>query len=146
MITIKGKTMETIIVGVSLLLMTSIFSGCGSPSPPYPSDEQLITAFKKNEQLFSKLDSDPKNQELLSSLRISKVLFRSLEPKLVWYEVWFQDIFGPGGCMKGYAYSEEELSCVENIDNAITNPCGPEEITLYRKIQGKWYLFYEAMN
>lgn len=142
----KGKSMKTIVVGVSLLLMISISSGCGSPSFPYPSDEQLITGFKNNEQLFSKLDSDPENQELLSSLGISRVLVRSSEPKLVLYEVWFQDLFGPGGCIKGYAYSEQELSCVESIDEAITDPCGPEEKRLYRRVQGKWYLFYMSSN
>jgi hypothetical protein len=138
--------MKTIVVGVSLLLMISISSGCSSPSFPYPSDEQLIKGFKNNEQLFSKLDSDPENQELLSSLGINRVLVQSSEPKLVLYEVWFQDLFGPGGCIKGYAFSEEELSCVESIDDAITAPCGPEEKRLYRKIQGKWYLFYVSSN
>ncbi|MDH4204009.1 MAG: hypothetical protein OEV45_00600 [Desulfobacteraceae bacterium] len=118
--------MKTIVVGVSLLLMISIFSSCGSSSPPYPSDEQLITGFENNEELFSKLDSDPENQKLLSSLGISRVLVRSTEPKLVLYEVWFQDLFGPGGCIKGYAYSEEDLSCVESIDEAITGPAGPK--------------------
>lgn len=138
--------MKKIVAGVGLLLMVSIFSSCGSSSPAYPSDEQLIASFMKNEELFSKLDSNPENQKLLSSLGISRVLARSMEPKLVLYEVWFQDLFGPGGCTKGYAYSEEDLSGVESIDQEITSPCGPEEKRLYLRIKGKWYLFYTSSN
>jgi hypothetical protein len=138
--------MKAIVVGVSLLLMISIFSGCGSSSPPYPSDDQLITNFKKSDALFSKLDSYPKNQKLLSSLGIKRVLALSMKPKLVLYEVWSKDLFGPGGCTKGYAYSEEDLSSVESIDKSITGPCGPEEKRLYLKIKGKWYLYYASSN
>jgi hypothetical protein len=138
--------MKAMVVGVSLLLMISIFSSCGSSSPPYPSDEQLITYFKKSEALFSKLDSYPKNQNLLSSLGITRVLVRSTKPKLVLYEIWSKDLFGPGGCTKGYAYSEENLSSVESIDEAITGPCGPEEKRLYLRIKGKWYLYYASSN
>ena len=138
--------MKTVVAGVSLLLMISIFSNCSSSSPPYPSDEQLIAGFKKNEALFSKLDLDPNNQKLLSSLGINRFLVLSTEPKLVLYEIWSKDLFGPGGCSKGYAYSEENLSNVENIDKTITRPCGPEEKRLYLRIKGKWYLYYMSSN
>ncbi len=75
-----------------------------------------------------------------------RVLVRSSEPKLVWYEVWSHDLFGPGGRVKGYAYRNEKLSCVKGIDEAITGPCEPEQKELYRSIQGKWYLCYVSSN
>ena len=136
----------TTVISVSLLLIVSIFSGCDSSHPPYPSDELLITGFKNNKQLFLELVSDPENRTLLSPLGIKRVLIRSSEPKLVLYEVWSHDLFGPGGCVKGYAYSTEKLSCVKSIDEAITGPCGPEQMKLYRRIQGKWYIYYESSN
>jgi hypothetical protein len=142
----KGKNIKTIVISVSLLLIVSIFSGCGSSHPPYPSDELLITGYKNNKKLFLELISDPGKRDLLSSLKISRVLVRSSEPKLVWYEVWSHDLFGPGGCVKGYAYSNEKLSCVKSIDEAITGPCEPEQKELYRSIQGKWYLYYVSSN
>ena len=131
---------------MSLLLIVSIFSGCDSSHPPYPSDELLITGFKNNKHLFLELISAPQNRSLLSSLKISRVLVRPSEPKLVLYEVWSHDLFGPGGCVKGYAYSNENLSCVKSIDQAITGPCGPEQKELYRRIQGRWYLFHMSSN
>jgi hypothetical protein len=138
--------MKSIFILMALLASVSLFAGCPSSHPPYPNDELLITHFKKNKQLFSELVVDPENRKLLSSLGIKRVMIHSSEPKLIRYETWFHDLFGPGGCMKGYAYSSEELPCVKSIDQAITSPCGPEEKDLFQKIQGKWYLYYVSSN
>lgn len=48
--------------------------------------------------------------------------------------------------MKGYAHSNIALPSVESIDEAIKEPCGPEQIELYRRIQGDWYLYYASSN
>jgi len=130
----------------TLFLIFLISSSCSSPSSPYPKDDQLSEIFQQNEQLFSKLISDPENEGLYSPLGISRVMVQSLKPKTVLFEIWSQDLFGPGGCSKGYVYSEETLDCVKSIDDIVTNPCGPEQRTLYQRLKEKWYLFYASSN
>jgi hypothetical protein len=120
-------------------------NGCApSPSIPCPTDKDLIDRFSSQEAAFAKLASDPDNVQLLPNLGIKRVIKRS--GTLIWFEVWFKDFPGPGGCMKGYAYcGEPPSSTVESIDS-IASPGSPETKEIYRKISGNWYLFYQSSN
>jgi hypothetical protein len=131
---------------IGLLLIALMLSRCNSPSSPYPKDGQLIGIFEQHDDLFSRLLSDHENQELYSQLGVKRVMVRSLKPKTVFFEIWYQDLFGPGGCSKGYVYSETALDCVESIDDIVLVPCGPEERRLYQRLKGNWYLFYASSN
>ncbi len=124
-----------------------ILGGCSfSPSTPCPSDQVLIDRFTGNAAVFEKLAADPQNKELLSSLGIERVIERPGPAKRIWFEVWFKYFFGPGGCMKGYAYCEETpRNLVESIDENST-PGSAEVKEIYRGISGKWYLFYNSAN
>ena len=124
-----------------------ILGGCSlSPSTPCPSDRELIDRFSSQAALFTKLTADPENVELQSSLGIERVMKRSTTSKRMWFEVWFKDFPGPGGCMKGYAYCEEvPASLVESIDDN-SNPGSAEIKEIYRKISENWYLFYQSDN
>ena len=133
-----------IISAAALLLM---FNGCSmSPSTPCPGDRELIEKFASQATMFTKLAADPDNGQLLLSLGIERVIKRSAPSKLIWFEVWFKDFPGPGGCMKGYAYCEGvPATLVESIDGN-SNPGSAEIKEIYRKIKGNWYLFYQSDN
>jgi len=137
---------KAILFSLRLLLVVLILWSCRSSKSPYPNDELLIKNFKQNKNLFLELIANPENKNLLTSLGIKRLQTRSSEPKLIWYEIWSHDLFGPGGCMKGYAYSDKTLTSIESIDEVITEPCGPEQKELYRRIQGEWYLYYVSSN
>lgn len=138
------KYFVSIIFAATLLL---VFNGCSlSPSTPCPSDRELIDRFTSQEALFTKLAADPENQELLSTLGIERVIRRPASSKRIWFEVWFKDFPGPGGCMKGYAYCEEvPAKLVESIDSN-SHPGSAEIKEIYRKISGNWYIFYQSDN
>lgn len=139
------KYVESIMFALAVLFM---LIGCSlSPSTPCPSDRELIDRFITQEAVFVKLlAADPENRELLSTLGIERVIKRPASSKRIWFEVWFKDFFGPGGCMKGYAYCEEPpASLVETIDGN-SNPGSAEIREIYRKIKGNWYLFYQSDN
>jgi hypothetical protein len=124
-------------------------SSCFSPSAPCPSDQELIVRFTNHEAMFTKLAADPENKELLITLGIERVIKRPGASKRIWFEVWFKDLPGPGGYLKGYAYCEEPheppLSLVNTIDGN-SNPGSAEIKEIYRKISGNWYLFYQSAN
>lgn len=138
------KSIESISLAVALLL---VFSGCNlPPSKPCPNDGELITRFASQEAVFVTLAADPENRKLLSSLGIDRVIKRSGPSKLIWFEVWFKDFPGPGGCMKGFAYCEGvPVKLVESIDGN-SDPGSAEIKEIYRKISGNWYLFYQSDN
>ena len=138
------KYIESMMLAVAMLFM---LIGCSlSPSTPCPGDRELIDRFTTQEAMFVKLADNPDNQELLTSLGVERVIKRPSNRELIWFEVWFKDFPGPGGCMKGYAYCEEvPLKLVETIDGN-SNPGSAEIKEIYRKIKGNWYLFYQSDN
>jgi len=122
-------------------------AGCNfSTSTPCPDDQELLSRFSSSETEFVKLAASPENQSLLTALGIDRVFLRSEEPAQIWFRVWFQDYFGPGGCSKGYAYCEvTPSSLVDSIDTN-SDPGSPETKEIYRHIKGYWYLFYYSDN
>jgi hypothetical protein len=130
---------SAITVAVLLPLMVAC-GGSGSSTGPYPSDEQLIAHFNSNRATFELLASNLSDAKLATSLGIMVIR----NNKLI---AWQQDLFGPGGCAKGYAYGKPPAadSVVKSIDQA-TQPCGPVEHTLYRHVEGDWYLYYSSNN
>jgi hypothetical protein len=126
---------------------TTYVAACSSsPSVPCPSDQELIDRFVSNETEFEKLAKDSENQGLLSALSIDCAVERSSGPKQIWFQVWFRDFAGPGGCSKGYAYCEvTPSSLVDSIDSN-SDPGSPEIKEIYRHIKGNWYLFYHSDN
>lgn len=131
-------------------LMVSLFlvGGCGSSSnSPCPTDQQLINLFNKNNAIFTRLQTDPDNKELHTHLGIRRVTKPNLaaKPTVYWFEMWFIDFIG-GGERKGFAYCEQPPhSLVESIDEN-SKPGSPEQKQLYRRIEGKWYLFYHSID
>ncbi len=82
----------------------------------------------------------------MATLEIERVIARPGNTKRIWFEVWFKDFPGPGGCMKGYAYCEEiPKDVVDSIDKN-SEPGSAEVKEIYRKISGPWYLFYQSAN
>lgn len=138
------KHIESIMFAIALLV---VLNSCSlSPSMPCPNDRELIDRFNSHKTMFTKLATDPENQELLSSLGIERVIKRPATSKRIWFEVWFKDFPGPGGCMKGYAYCEEPpTSLVDTIDGN-SNPSSAEIKEIYREISKNWYLFYQSDN
>jgi hypothetical protein len=123
------------------------FAGCNSStSSPCPDDQELLSRFASNDAEFAKLAVDPHNQSLLSAIGIERVFRRPVGPAQIWFQVWFQDFFGPGGCLKGYAYCESTPSSLVNSIDANSDPGSPESKEIYRHIKGNWYLFYYADN
>lgn len=138
------KSVALTILAVALLHASS---GCGPfRSAPCPSDLKLIDFHTAHQAEFVKLETDPDNAELLRSLGIERVIKRQAAQKKIWFEVWFHDFPGPGGCMKGYAYCEDvPATLVTSIDDN-SDPGSPEIKEIYRKITENWYLFYQSDN
>ena len=122
-------------------------AGCSSsPSVPCPSDQELINRFAAHEGEFEKLTTAPENKKVLSALTIDHVIKRSANPTNIWFQVWFQDFAGPGGCTKGYAYCEATPSSLVASIDSNSDPGSPEIKEIYRHIKGNWYLFYHSNN
>jgi hypothetical protein len=127
---------------VLALSVVWLLVGC-SPAhkEPIPTDQQLIDYLQHHEKDFAKLGSDHTNKELLSKHGIDWT--KSIRSGM-FFRVWYKDFAGPGGCMKGYFYGElPSTALVDSID-ADTRPCGPEQKTLFRHIQGNWYIMYAS--
>jgi hypothetical protein len=135
---------------VAALVFTAMMlavAGCSSsPSVPCPSDQELIDRFASHEAEFEKLTTAPENQGLLSALSIDRVIERSAVPKQIWFQIWFQDFAGPGGCIKGYAYCEATPSSLVASIDSNSDPGSPEIKEIYRHIKRNWYLFYHSDN
>jgi len=135
---------------VFFLLFVLPIGGCGSsPEAPYPSDQSLINTFQENQAAFTGLLSSPQDKALHSQLGIRRVLSSGANPTLFMFEVWFHDFPGPGGVTKGFAYLEKappENLIVESIDKNTNPPISPEQKTLYRRIQGNWYLYFHSIH
>ena len=132
------------------LILASLIGGCGSsPEAPYPSDQSLINTLQANQAAFTRLLSDPQDKALHSQLGIRRVLSSGANPTHFTFEVWFHDFPGPGGVTKGFAYLEKappENLIVESIDKNTNPPISPEQKTLYRRIQGNWYLYFHSIH
>lgn len=135
---------------VFLLLLVLPIGGCSSsPEAPYPSDQSLIKTFQENREAFTKLLSNPEDKALLSQLEIRQVLPSGGNPKHIKFEAWFHDFPGHGGVTKGFAYLEKappENVLVESIDKNTTPPISPEQKSLYRRIEGNWYLYFHSSH
>jgi hypothetical protein len=135
---------------VFFLLLVFLISGCGSsPEAPYPSDQSLIKIFQENREAFTRLLSNPEDKALHTQLGIQRVLSNGVNPKRITLEVWFHDFPGPGGVTKGFAYLERaplENLLVESIDKNINPPISPEQKSLYRRIEGNWYLYFHSIH
>jgi hypothetical protein len=138
------------ITGVFFLLFVFLIGGCGSsPEAQYPSDQSLIDTFMANQAVFARLLSSPQDKSLHTQLGIRRVLSSGANPTHFTFEVWFHDFPGPGGVTKGFAYLEKappENLIVESIDKNTNPPISPEQKTLYRRIQGNWYLYFHSIH
>ncbi|MBN1672780.1 MAG: hypothetical protein JXR37_17180 [Kiritimatiellae bacterium] len=131
-------------LGLVLSALLAAAAGCmPAPSAPCPRDQVLIDRFKTHEPEFDRLASDPDNAELHKLLGIRRVM---KQEHAIWFEVWFQDFAGPGGCLKGYALCQAPPQGVVADIDADSDPGGPEEKRLYRLIKDKWYIFYHSSN
>lgn len=132
---------------ILFFVVVCFFAGCSSSeNVSCPTDKELLDRFTANSAKFEELLVNRDNQMLQQTLHISRVTTRSTKPLHVLFEAWSIDFFGPGGCLKGYAYSEAPpLSKVDSIDQN-SDPGSPEEKELYRHIQGNWYLYYISTN
>lgn len=139
-----GTTLTYLLITV--ISVVFLVGGCGpSPDASYPSDQSLIDLFKANQGNFAKLQADPDNKELQSLLKIKRVRkgFDSIS-----FDAWFY-ASPPGGGMKGFLYSEKPIpqdNLVDSIDKKTVPPVSPEERSLYRHIQGKWYLYFYSVH
>ncbi len=123
-------------------------AGCGgSTRVPYPTDASLVDGFAAGRETFELLAADPDNPELLARLGIRGARVLSPAPDAsLWFEVWFHDLVGPGGCSKGYAYQTRAPASVVDSIGAEWGSCPPEQVTLFRRLEGSWYLYYSASN
>ena len=132
------------------LVLASRIGGCGSsPEATYPSDQSLIKTFQENREAFAGLLSNPQDKVLHSRLGIRRVPSSGGNPSDFSFEVWFYDFPGPGGVTKGFAYLEKappEDLLVESIDKNTNPPISPEQKSLYRRIQGNWYLYFHSSH
>ena len=139
--------MKTREIGCCVLTAAVFFcAGCGSSPGTCPSDDDLIERFNRNSSEFRVLTVQPEDKKIHEKLGIDGVFHRSSDPDVYWFVVWHRDFIGPGGCMKGYAYSERDPGTVADSIDAVTRPGSPEEKELYRQIRGAWYLFYRSGN
>jgi len=138
---------RAIITGMLLGAVVLLAAGCNSsPSVPYPADKELIDLFYNQKARFEQLKKDPKNKDLLAALGIMGVSLFPKPPAEIWFKVWVMDFPGPGGCAKGYAYLEKAPApIVKSIDDA-ADPGSPEQMKVFRIIEGNWYLYYASAN
>jgi hypothetical protein len=145
----KGNALGRLIFRlIPLVVFVCLIGGCGNPPAPCPTDQQLIDLFNKNKATFTRLLSDPENKALLDQIGIGRVARPDPSAKHAsfWFNMWFLDFPGPGGVEKGFVYCEQAPhSLVDSIDDN-SKPGSPEEKTLFRHIQGKWYLFYHSIH
>lgn len=131
---------------LSILISIILISGCsGSSVGPCPKDQELMDRFSRHSAEFEKLLDAQRNDELVARLGIEKIFPKRKQPLEIWFAAWEQDFVGPGGCYKGYAYSEATPSVVLSIDDN-SSPGSPEIKSIYRHITGCWYLFYHSDN
>lgn len=145
-----SRGLSRLVKVVYFLSFVFLFGGCGSsPEAPYPSDQSLINTFQANQAAFTRLLSNPEDKALQTQLGIQRVLSSTMNPKRILLEVWFHDFPGPGGVTKGFAYLETAPSSerlVDSIDRHTNPPISPEEKTLYRRMQGNWYLYFHSIH
>jgi len=116
-----------------LILMTSSVESTG----PFTTDEELLERFRAHRTEFDALLADPENPELLAALKLNK----SWNDGDLHFEAWWEDIVFTGYRNKGYVYCEEAPShLVDSTDQEALNE------TIYRHIDGKWYLFYHSTD
>ncbi len=139
--------MRTIITQVFLGVFALLTIGCNSSSSvPCPTDRELIDLFHREKQQFEQLKGDPAGKEEMAALGIRHVFLVSEAPLEIRFPVWVLDFPGPGGCSKGYAYREKTPNTlVKSIDGAV-EPGSSEQLEIFRKIEGNWYLYYAAAN
>ena len=86
----------------------------------------------------------PESPDLLAAVKVERFIDRSNGGRRYWFQVWHQDLVGPGGYSKGIAFSETApQDLVDSID-ANAAPGTPEDKELYRALDGGWYLYYFA--
>ena len=145
-----SRRFRRFLTSLCFLVLVSGIGGCGSsPEAPYPSDQSLINTFQANQAAFTGLLSNPEDKALHSRLGIRRVLSSGANPTHFKFEAWFHDFPGPGGVTKGFAYLEKappENLIVESIDRNTNPPISPEEKSLYRRIQGNWYLYFHSSH
>jgi hypothetical protein len=134
--------MARMIRSTFIAMVIAALLACGGSSGPCPKDQELIDRFNANEAAFATLLKDPDAAAVRAQLGIEFVYGDGVH-----FVAWRYDFPGPGGVDKGYAHFENGAPAprelVESID-ANTNPGDAEEKSLYRRVKGKWYLFYKA--
>jgi hypothetical protein len=144
-----GRLLNTFAQLIFFVIIACFIGGCDSVrDDAYPSDQHLINIYNANKETFTRLQSDPDNRELHSLLGIQQVIKDPAKTTSFWFVVWYHDFPGPGGAMKGFAYLEEPPPpglLVDSIDDN-TVPVSSEEKDLYRRVQGKWYIFFRSRH
>ncbi|MFC1791949.1 hypothetical protein ACFL0I_05770 [Gemmatimonadota bacterium] len=130
---------------IPILISLLALAGCtNAPRLPYPTDAELMDRFASQRETFERLAADPQDSMAMVALEITGS--RVMPDSEVRFQVWYRDLFGPGGCTKGYAYLKEAPRTVVDSIGTRWETCPPEDAELYRKLEGEWYIFYTAVN
>ena len=145
-----SRRFRRFLTSLFFFVLVAGIGGCSSsPEAPYPSDQSLINTFQANREAFARLLSNPGDKALQSQLGIRRVFSTGKNSTPIEFEAWFHDFPGPGGVTKGFAYLEKappENLLVESIDRHTNPPVSPEEKSMYRRIQGNWYLYFHSSH
>lgn len=127
--------------------LLSALACSGAPEPPYPSDESLLARFDTARGVLERLVTEPEDAELRSALGALYVSDGSTgaDTTLV-FQMWYQDLIGPGGCEKGFAYLSSPPDSVVDAIGSEWDRCPPEDVHIFRRLEGNWYLYYRAAN
>lgn len=125
-------------------------TGCQGrlPEVPYPTDAELVERLTSHRAAFDSLLAEGFRPELLSELDVLRRTAFFVSDTTVSLVAWAKDIVGPGGCGKGYVYLTTPPSAAFLVDSlgVSLGECGPEEMRVFRPVDGNWYLYFTAAN